>query len=77
MPELVMLSSMVPDFYAGFWSCGTGPVTDWLSDFSSEIRKTEANFTSKQGVFTFHVRLRGKVPGISIKTQHFLQSVKQ
>ena len=32
-----MLSSMVPDFYAGFWSvvrgiglCGTGTVTNWL-----------------------------------------------
>ena len=43
---------MVPDFYAGFWSCGTGTITGWLLDFSSGIRiKTEADFTSKQGVF--------------------------
>ena len=51
MRDLVMLSSVVPDFYGGFWSCGTGTVIDWLLDFSSEIRKTEAGFTSKQGVF--------------------------
>ena len=41
---------MVPDFYAGFKSCGTGTVTDWFLDFSSGIRiKTEGDFTSKQG----------------------------
>ena len=48
MHDLVMFSSMVPDFYAGFW---TGTVTDWLLDFSSGICiETEADFTSKQGV---------------------------
>ena len=41
---------MVPDYYAGIKSCGTGIVTDSLSDFSSGIHKTEADFTSKQGV---------------------------
>ena len=47
MHDLVMFSSMVPDFYAGFLSCGTGTVTDWLLDFSSGIRiKTEADFTT-------------------------------
>ena len=53
MHDLVMFSSMVLDFYAGFLSCGTGTVTNWLLDFSSGIRiKTEADFTacSKQGV---------------------------
>ena len=51
MHDLVMFSSMVHDFHAGFWSCGTGTVTDWVLDFSSGIRiKTEADFTSKQGV---------------------------
>ena len=51
MHDLVMFSGMVPDFYAGFQSCGTGTVTDWLLDFSSGIRiKTEADFISKQGV---------------------------
>ena len=51
MPDLVMLSSIVSNFYARFYSCGTGTVTDWLLDFSSGIRKTEANLTSKQGIF--------------------------
>ena len=46
-----MLSSMVHYFYAGFYSCGTGTVSGWVLDFSSGIRKTEADFTSKQGVF--------------------------
>ena len=51
MHHYVMFSSMVPDFYAGFQSCGTGTVTDWLLDFSSGVRiKTETDFTSKQGV---------------------------
>ena len=42
---------------------GTGTVTDWLLNFSSGIRiKTEADFTSKQGVLAgvfraLHVRL--------------------
>ena len=53
MPDLIMLSmaSMVPNFYAGFWSCGTVTITDWLLDFSSGIRKAETDLTSKQGVF--------------------------
>ena len=51
MHDLVMFFNMVPDFYPGLQSCGTGTVTDWLLDFSSGIRiKTEAGFTSKQGV---------------------------
>ena len=52
---------MVPDFYARFQSCGTGTVTNSLLDFSYGIRKTQADFNSKQGVFTLHVSLRGKV----------------
>ena len=50
MPDSVMLSSMVPDFYPGFnfQSCGTGTVTNSVLDFSFGIRKTQADFTSKQ-----------------------------
>ena len=67
MADLVMLPSMVPDFYAGFWSCGTGTVTDWLLDFSSGIRKTEADFTNKQGVFHSSCKpARENVPSVNL-----------
>ena len=50
MPASRMLSTVVPDFYAGFQSCGTGTVTNWLF---SGIRKTQVDFTrpSKQEDF--------------------------
>ena len=51
MPDSVMLSSIVLDFHAGLQSCGTGTVTNSLLDFSSESRKTQAEFASKKGVF--------------------------
>ena len=35
----------------GFRVVKIGIVTDWLSDFCSGIRKTEADFKIKQGVF--------------------------
>ena len=74
MPDLVMLSSMVPDFYTGFQSCGTGTVTDWLLDFSSGTCKTEADFTSKQGVF--HSSCKPAREGISsVKTRSLNKSI--
>ena len=75
MPDLVMLSSVVPDFYAGFQSCGTGTVTDWLLDFSFGIRKTEADFTGKQShckcritmvKWLTHLTVEVGVPGSSL-----------
>ena len=58
---------MVLDFMLGFRVVELELSLNSLLDYSSGIRKTQADFTSKQLVFTLHVSLRGKVS--SVKTR--------